>query len=130
MKKFPFFLPTPWTKPWEKNIASFSSRCFHTPEKIVFFLVRPQTLFLDMFCLKRKDEEISILFCCCCFFFRFFFCRQLYSLYRLTVSTSAYLRKIHIYTPTPHRHSHTFLSNASFTNSHRLTTNVQIHIQR
>ena len=70
MKKFPiFFLPTPWTKPWEKNIASFFNRCFHTPGKIVFFLVRPQTLFLGMFCLKRKDEEISILF----IFFAFFF---------------------------------------------------------
>ena len=38
-------------------LGLFFNRCFHSLERLVFFLEHLETLFIRIFCPERKDEE-------------------------------------------------------------------------
>ena len=48
---------------WENpNFATFLNRCFYSPQRLVFYLLRLQTPFLALFCQKRKEEKMTNFF--------------------------------------------------------------------
>ena len=50
--------PKPWTLCKNANFVGFWNRCFSCSERLVCYLKRQQTLFLDLFLIYTKHEKI------------------------------------------------------------------------